>query len=191
MATALPRADLFSTLGAKYKIEQHQRAIPSACADKFLAGTSIVIPSVEAAIRLLDGPDGNSEDGQFRASFPESNGRFDATGLYSSLPESPSMAELRTIRRATVYTDSVLESFLLEHFEKLGAKGYSVSDCRGKGKHDVLEDPRTGRSRVRIETLVKPEVGDKIMEYLSREEFKRRAVALCMESVEEPSNEDV
>jgi hypothetical protein len=73
---------------------------------------------------------------------------------------------------------------------KLGSKGYSVTTCRGKGKHEVLEDPMTGVSLVRIEFLVQPEVGDKIMQYLSRPELRRRAVAGCMETVQVPAAEE-
>jgi hypothetical protein len=93
------------------------------------------------------------------------------------------MTGLRTISRVTVYSDRFLESQLLEQVLKLGAKGYTVVDCRGKGQHEVVEDPMSGISRVRIETLVQPDVGEKIMEYLSRDEFKRRSVTACIETV--------
>jgi hypothetical protein len=112
---------------------------------------------------------------------------------FSSIPhqlrEFVSMSELQTIRRITVYADASLEQFLIEQFLKLGAKGYSVIECRGKGKHEIIEDPYTGISRVRIETLVQPAVAEKIMHYLARDEFKRRAVAACVESVEAPGAE--
>lgn len=94
------------------------------------------------------------------------------------------MVELQKIRRVTVYADAVLERSLLEQFLRLGAKGYSVIECRGKGKHEVIEDPFTGVSRVRIDLLVAPAVADQIMTYLTRDEFKRRAVAACVETVE-------
>ena len=100
------------------------------------------------------------------------------------------MSELQTIRRITIYADASLEQFLLEQILKLGAKGYSVSECRGKGKHEIIEDPYTGISRVRIETLVQAAVGDKIMQYLARDEFKRRAMAACMDVVEATTGED-
>jgi hypothetical protein len=73
------------------------------------------------------------------------------------------MVELKTIRRVMVYADAALKPILIEHFLELGARGYSETDCRGKGKHDVMGDPLTGLSLVRIEVIVKPEVGEKIM----------------------------
>ncbi len=72
---------------------------------------------------------------------------------------------------------------------KLGSNGYSISQCRGKGKHEVMEDPRTGVSLVRIEFLMKPEVWDKIMEHLSDPDFRRRTVAACMETVQVPASD--
>lgn len=46
----------------------------------------------------------------------------------------------------------------------------------------------TGVSRVRLEFLVRPEVGEKTMEYLSLPDFRRRAVAACMEAVQVPAS---
>lgn len=100
------------------------------------------------------------------------------------------MIELQTIRRVTVYADAALESFIIQHALAVGARGYSAAECRGKGKHEILADPRTGASVVRIEFLVRPEVGEKIMYYLSSPEFRRRAVAACMESVQVPAGEE-
>jgi hypothetical protein len=100
------------------------------------------------------------------------------------------MSELQTIRRVTVYADSALEPLVIAQAMKLGSRGYSAMTCRGKGKHEILEEPLTGVSIVRIEFLVKPEVGEKIMEYFSLPQFRRRAVAACMETVQVPPGED-
>jgi hypothetical protein len=88
------------------------------------------------------------------------------------------------------YADAVLESILIEQALNLGAKGYSATNCRGKGKHEVLEDPLTGISRVRLEFIVRPEVADKIMDYLTLPEFRRRAVAACVEVVQVPASDE-
>jgi hypothetical protein len=100
------------------------------------------------------------------------------------------MSEMQTIRRVTIYADAVLEQSLLEKLLALGSKGYTAIECRGKGKHEIVEDPLTGISRVRIEALVQPAVADKIIAYLGRDEFKRRAVAACVETVQVAANED-
>ncbi|WP_435005685.1 P-II family nitrogen regulator [Tundrisphaera lichenicola] len=99
------------------------------------------------------------------------------------------MSQFRTIRRVTVYADASLEKILLERFLHLGATGYSIVECRGQGEHEVVVDPFRGAARVRIEVLCRPEVGEKILDYLSGENFQRRAVAACMEHVEVASGD--
>ena len=77
------------------------------------------------------------------------------------------MSALQSIRRVTVYADSALESTIIEVATRLGSKGYSVTACRGRGKHEVLEGPRTAIPLVRLEFLVQPEAGETILQYLS------------------------
>jgi hypothetical protein len=94
-----------------------------------------------------------------------------------------SMTNLVSIRRITVVADEVLEHTLLEQFIKLGAKGYTCMDCRGKGRHAVVEDIFTA-ALVRIELLVQPDVADAIIDYLHREVFQKYACTVCSETVE-------
>lgn len=93
------------------------------------------------------------------------------------------MIELQTVRRVTVYTASALEDSLLSHFTALGARGYTVTPCRGKGSHGVMSDPLTGSSHSRIELLVPPNVGEKILMYLEAEHLRHHAITACMEDV--------
>lgn len=94
------------------------------------------------------------------------------------------MAALNTIRRVTIYADAALETMILEGILKSGATGYTVLECRGKGKHEVIEDPFRGISRVRIEVLAQPPVAEAILEWVGHPQFRRRAVAACMETVD-------
>jgi len=94
------------------------------------------------------------------------------------------MSELQTIRRVTVYADGALEQTLLEQFLALGSNGYTVVECRGKGEHQTVDDPFSSSKQVRIELLVQPAVGERILNYLRTPEFKSYAVAACMEVVQ-------
>jgi hypothetical protein len=96
---------------------------------------------------------------------------------------------LTTVRRVTVYADSALEQHLLETFLRLGSTGYTIIECRGKGEHQVIEDPYTGVSRVRIELLVQPAVAERIMEHLADPGYKTHALAACVETVEVAATE--
>jgi hypothetical protein len=94
------------------------------------------------------------------------------------------MNHLVSIRRVTVIADVVLETTLLESFARLGAKGWTIVDCRGKGHHTVIPDPYTGAALIRIELLVQIPVADAIFEYLHREVFTNYACAACIETVD-------
>lgn len=93
------------------------------------------------------------------------------------------MAELVEISRVVVIADTVLEKTLLEQFLKLGAKGYTCHYCVGKGRHETLEDPYTGRSRIRIEVLANDEVANAIFEYIHRKQFGSYPVAVYCDRV--------
>jgi hypothetical protein len=91
--------------------------------------------------------------------------------------------DLVQIRRVTVIAETVLEQQLLQEFTKLGAKGYTCTYCFGKGRHEVIEDPFTGRSLVRIEVLARPEVAEAILRYVSRDEFRTYPLTGFMDNV--------
>ena len=100
------------------------------------------------------------------------------------------MTPMKTIRRVTVYADSAIEETLIQHFTQLGSTGYTVTDCRGKGEHEVIPDPMTGVSQVRIEVLVEPDVAEKIVDYLqSSTGLKPYALAACVDSVDVAASE--
>ena len=43
--------------------------------------------------------------------------------------------QLTTRKLLTIITESALEDQLLQTVESLGAKGYTITDARGKGRH--------------------------------------------------------
>ena len=94
------------------------------------------------------------------------------------------MSALQSIRRVTVYAAHALEAQLIEHFLSLGAKGYTITESRGRGEHASVDDPLARSTQVRIELLVQAEVAGKIMEYIRTLTTKHMAVVACMENVE-------
>jgi hypothetical protein len=100
------------------------------------------------------------------------------------------MLEMKPIRRVTVYAAGSLEESLLSQFLALGSTGYTVTECRGKGEHRVIEDPFGPPPFVRIEVLVKPAVAEKILSYLQANHLKNQAVAACVETVEVLASEN-
>jgi hypothetical protein len=94
------------------------------------------------------------------------------------------MSETVEINRVVVIADTALEKILLSEFLKLGAKGYNCSYCFGKGRHETLEDPYTGRSRVRIEVLTRSNVAMAILDYVHRKQFGSYPVAAFLDTVQ-------
>ena len=94
------------------------------------------------------------------------------------------MSNLVSIQRVTIVADARLEDSLLKHICKLGAKGYTCTDCRGRGEHEILQDVFTAASRVRIETIVQPKVAEAIMKYLDSPQYHQQALTACVEAVQ-------
>jgi hypothetical protein len=94
------------------------------------------------------------------------------------------MLEMKPIRRITIYASGALEHELITQSLALGSTGYTVTECRGKGEHRVVEDPLGPPNFVRIELLVQPAVAEKIMGYLQVNHLQSQAVAACVETVE-------
>ncbi|HEU5116566.1 MAG TPA: hypothetical protein VFT74_07810 [Isosphaeraceae bacterium] len=100
------------------------------------------------------------------------------------------MAEFHTVRRVTVYAEMAMEPMLTRTLMDMGARGYTVTQGRGMGKHETLEDPFSNVNRVRIELIVQPPIAEQILQWIASPMFSRRAVAACMETVEVVKSEE-
>lgn len=83
--------------------------------------------------------------------------------------------ELTTIKLVTIISEAILEERILHDLHQLGARGYSVGEVRGEGTRGVHASEWEGKS-LRIETLVAPEVADKILQHLAAAYFPHFAV---------------
>ena len=94
------------------------------------------------------------------------------------------MSDLLTVRRVTIIADSLLETVITTQLGRLGAKGYTIMDCRGCGEHQIVQDLFTISSRIRIETIVQPAVAEAIMQLVESPQFAQRALTACVETVQ-------
>lgn len=53
----------------------------------------------------------------------------------------------------TILTEAVLEDILIEEIMALGAKGYTISDARGRGKHGLRSGNWSASGNIRIEVV--------------------------------------
>jgi hypothetical protein len=97
-----------------------------------------------------------------------------------------------TVSRVTIICDSALEERILEECVRLGARGYNIVPCRGKGQHAIVEDQFSSHSaEVRIELLVQPDVAKAIFEYLSSELLDNHAVMAYIDEVQVAPDDNI
>lgn len=53
----------------------------------------------------------------------------------------------------TIISEAALESTLLREFERLGARGYTITEARGKGGHGQRDASWAPHANIRIEVL--------------------------------------
>lgn len=82
----------------------------------------------------------------------------------------------------TIVAESVLEARLLELLGASGARGWTVSEARGRGSRGVRASEWEGRN-VRIETLVTPAVSERVVAALARDYFPHYAVIAFVDEV--------
>ncbi len=114
---------------------------------------------------------------------------FEVRGLETLRPMSADSLAARKrgltrVRRITVIAASAVAEHLAEQFVGLGASGYTISECHGEGRSDVLQDEPARKRRVRLEVLVAWEEADALIDYLRIEVMPTFDVTACVETVE-------
>lgn len=66
----------------------------------------------------------------------------------------------------TIISETVLEDTLVDDVMKLGAKGYTISDARGRGSHGLRSGKWTNGGNIRIEVLGNAELCTRIVSHL-------------------------
>ena len=87
------------------------------------------------------------------------------------------------LRLVTIVAEAVLEERLLRELAQLGARGWTIAHVRGEGSRGTRTSGLEG-GNVRIETLVAPDVADRILAHVAEVYFPRFAVVAWVEDVE-------
>jgi len=66
----------------------------------------------------------------------------------------------------TILSEAVLEDILIEEIMALGAKGYTISEARGRGTHGVRTGKWTAGGNIRIEVIGDTELCSNIVQRL-------------------------
>ncbi|SHK32318.1 P-II family nitrogen regulator [Rhodothermus profundi] len=88
-----------------------------------------------------------------------------------------------TLKLVTIVAERVLQERLLRTLKELGARGYTLTDVSGEGSRGVRASEWEGHN-VKIETIVSPEVAERIIEHVAEHYFQHYAVIVYAQPVE-------
>jgi nitrogen regulatory protein PII len=87
------------------------------------------------------------------------------------------------MKRVTVVAEALVAERLEADMLKLGATGYTTTEADGRGSRGVRASEWEGKN-IKVETVVSPEVADKILECLADHYFAHFAVIAYAHDVE-------
>jgi nitrogen regulatory protein PII len=90
--------------------------------------------------------------------------------------------EVRTL--LTIVTEATIEQSLLRELERLGIKGYTVSDARGKGSRGIRDAAWGEAANVRIEIICARSQAEATLTALQDRYFKDYAMVAFLQNVE-------
>lgn len=91
--------------------------------------------------------------------------------------------QLTPLQLVTVVAEAFLEHRLVRDVEAAGARGWTVTEARGRGTRHVRATEFEG-SHLRLETLVSPEVAERLLEVFARDYFPHYAVVAFVSEVQ-------
>lgn len=83
----------------------------------------------------------------------------------------------------TIITEAVLERLLVEDLERLGAKGYTIVDARGKGSRGVRSGDWEQVRNIQIEIICNNTVADTIIAHCVKTYYENYAMILYVSEV--------
>jgi len=86
-------------------------------------------------------------------------------------------------RLLTIVTESALERDLVDDFERLGVRGYTITDARGKGSRGMRQSDWAQAGNIRVEVLCDPAVADRIAARVREKFYDHYAMILFMQDV--------
>jgi nitrogen regulatory protein PII len=84
----------------------------------------------------------------------------------------------------TIVTESAVEQTLLRELERMGVKGYTVSDARGMGSRGSRDAAWHEVANIRIEIVCGRQPAEDILVHLQTKYFKDYAMVSFMQEVE-------
>ncbi len=83
-----------------------------------------------------------------------------------------------TKQLVTIVTEAVLESELTRVLERLGAKGYTITEARGKGSRGIRDAGWDEVRNLRLEVICDEAVAEAIMDHLQDHYYDNFAMVM-------------
>ena len=81
-----------------------------------------------------------------------------------------------TIKLLTIFTETAIESLLINDLEEHGAQGYTITNARGKGSKGVRAASWEANSNIRIEIICTEKVAEKLIQHLQEKYYDNYAM---------------
>ncbi len=96
------------------------------------------------------------------------------------------MSTLPTEKRTllTIFTEATLEHVLIKDMDRLGIRGYTISDARGKGSRGVRDAAWDESRNVRIEVICAREQAEALLGHLQVRYYSNYAMVAYLSEVE-------
>lgn len=87
-------------------------------------------------------------------------------------------------RLLTIIAEAALENTLIRDIDRLGAKGYTITDARGKGSRGVRDAEWEASGNIRVEVIGHPDTVRIIADHLQQHYYDDYAMILFVGDVE-------
>jgi hypothetical protein len=90
--------------------------------------------------------------------------------------------EKRTL--ITVITEATIEDALLRDLDKLGIRGYTVSDSRGRGSRGVRDAAWDEVANIRVEVICSRTLAESVLNHVQARYYTNYAMVAFLQDVE-------
>lgn len=88
-----------------------------------------------------------------------------------------------TRRMVTIVTEAALERALIAELEQLGARGFTITDARGKGSRGTRQSDWAQEGNIRVEVICEPALAEAIAGRVRERFYDHYAMILFLQDV--------
>ena len=91
-----------------------------------------------------------------------------------------SMENIHNVKVLTIITEASIESSLVDDFESLGVRGFTIVDARGKGRRGSRMGGWDSSSNIRIEIICDADQANTISAFIKDKYFETYAIVIYL-----------